>query len=248
MTLGLPERSCSLQVHETQQLHPRVPRELAHVLARPLTSLKDCGGPGISLTTKGRQMWSLPIPIGRSSRQRELGTSPVCVAGKQETTGINWNEMQTRCNKKKFPMRKVWQWSRQPRRLHRLHPGRFQAPTRHSPEQPGLAWGWPCSEPPRIPSSLNYAVIPCWVELDSNSRKLKIQKYNPTVDTNSPNSPDCFRSQSALTCAGSQTSSQPGQQYRSVLTTPLPVQRLEAAAAEKSVRCVQTNCRGWLLL
>lgn len=40
--------------------------------------------------------------------------------------------------------------------------------------------------------------------MDSSSRKLKIQKYNPTVDTNSPNSPDCFHSQPAQTSAGSQ--------------------------------------------
>lgn len=31
-------------------------------------------------------------------------------------------------------------------RLCRLHPGRCQAPTGHSLEQPDLGWGWPCPE------------------------------------------------------------------------------------------------------
>lgn len=39
LTRGLPVRSWSLKVHEMQQLHPRMPRELAHILARPLSNI-----------------------------------------------------------------------------------------------------------------------------------------------------------------------------------------------------------------
>lgn len=53
---------------------------------------KDCGGPGISLTTKDKGEGP---PI---STERELRTSLVCVAGKLDTPGINWNKRdQVRC-------------------------------------------------------------------------------------------------------------------------------------------------------
>lgn len=81
LTQGLPETS--LQVHETQHCIQEFHKSWHMSSTITLIFSKDCGGPGISLTTKGKcEGPSIPT-------ERELGTSLVCVAGKLGTPCMN---------------------------------------------------------------------------------------------------------------------------------------------------------------
>lgn len=107
----LPERSCSLQVHQPNSCIPECQETWPMSLqGHALASSKDCWGLDISLTIKKRQMWGLPIPIGRSSGTGnwELHHCVWQEEGRQQAqTGTR--ETQTRCKGKNIPVKTAYQ-------------------------------------------------------------------------------------------------------------------------------------------